>query len=85
LKHTIDGFTAPILENDKNVARIITERFPPIPGASLLVPIGFGAEIAGALMVANGAGRSSTGSPLPKQHATAVKIEAYADNDGKFW
>jgi len=85
LKHTIDGFAPHILKNDKTVARIITERFAPIPSASLVVPIGFASEIAGALMIANGAGLTPSGSALPKQHATAVKVEAYADNNGSFW
>ena len=85
LKHTIDGFASSIIKNDKTVARIITERFTPVPKASLVVPIGFASEIAGALMTANGAGRSATGAPVRKQHATAVKVEPYADNNGKFW
>ncbi|WP_122669892.1 RusA family crossover junction endodeoxyribonuclease [Pseudomonas viridiflava] len=85
LKHTIDGLATAIFENDKAVTRIITERFPPVPKASLLVPIGFAREISSALMIANGAGNSATGAPLPKQHATAVKVEPYVDSNGKFW
>lgn len=85
LKHTIDGLATSIFTNDKAVARIITERFPPVPKASLLVPIGFANEISNALMIANGAGHSATGAPIPQQHATAVKVEPYTDNNGKFW
>ncbi|VVP13900.1 hypothetical protein PS850_03511 [Pseudomonas fluorescens] len=46
LKHTIDGFAPHIRKNDKTLARIITERFAPIPSASLVVPIGLASEIA---------------------------------------
>lgn len=85
LKHTIDGLAEHILVNDRTVTRIITERFPLIPGASLIVPIGLGSHIAGALSKAHTATPSSAGVTVQKTHVTAVKVESYFDNKGIFW
>jgi Holliday junction resolvase RusA-like endonuclease len=86
LKHTIDGLAEHILENDRTVIRIITERFPLIPGANLVVPIGLGSYITGALLKAHTATPSSAGVTVQKKtHVTAVKVEAYFNNKGMFW
>lgn len=84
LKHTIDGMAKNIFENDKTVTRIIAERFPLIPGSRLVVPIGLGSHISGALSNAHRV-KPASGVTVQKTHVTAVKVEAYADNKGKFW
>lgn len=83
LKHTIDCLAPCIIQNDKTVTRIITERFPPVLKKSLVVPVTFAPQIAAALSIANG--RTATGGFVQKQHATAVKVEVYNDNGGVFW
>lgn len=97
LKHTIDAISehtrpvppwppfSSILANDKTVQRVIAERFPPIPNASLIVPIGFAPMLASALMVANGQ-LNAVASVLPAQeYATAIKVESYNNNNGGLW
>lgn len=81
LKHTIDGFSPPVLKNDRTVVRIITERFVPSPGASLIVPVGIAPIIQDALMAASGHSPGGGGA----QFSTAVKIEPFADNKGALW
>lgn len=85
LKHTIDGISPPILANDRTIIRLVAERFAPIPGASLIVPIGFAPVLSQALAIASGQASVAAGSPYDPQHAVAVKVESYVDNNGALW
>lgn len=97
LKHTIDALCppanavlpaapfAPILQNDRTVLRLTVERFAPVPGSSLLVPIGFAPTLARALMIANGQASIAAGGPSKPEYATAIKFEPYIDNNGGLW
>ena len=97
LKHTIDAISehlrpvppfppfASVLANDKTVQRIVAERFPPVPNASLIVPIGFAPTLAAALMIANGQTNAAAGITPAEEYATAIKVEAYVDNSGGLW
>lgn len=80
IKHTLDAISPPILANDKTVLRVVAERFAPIPGASLIVPVGMGPTLARALMTASGQATGGTG-----QYATAIKVEAHAGKNGAMW
>jgi hypothetical protein len=97
LKHTIDALRvpapsvaakqphAPILADDRTIFRLITERFPPRPGASLVVPAGFAPTLARALMVANGRSGNASSATSQPEFATAIKFESYADDEGALW
>ncbi len=80
LKHTIDALAPHTLTNDKLVQRLVVERFLPVPGSSMKVPITYGASLAKAFDLANGV--THPGRPL---HATAVKLEPYISNGGALW
>lgn len=84
IKHTIDGFSPPILANDRTVCRLIAERFTPKPGASLKVAAALAPTLQQAMMIANGH-PGGAGSPVPKEIATAIKVEEYAWNNGALW
>lgn len=97
LKHILDAISkhswpvppfppfASVLANDRTVQRIVAERLPPIPNASLVVPIGFAPTLAAALMIANGQTNTAAGMTPAKEYATAIKIEAYNYNNGGLW
>ncbi|MGN9435040.1 MULTISPECIES: RusA family crossover junction endodeoxyribonuclease [Pseudomonas] len=85
LKHTIDALSPSVILNDKAVFRIITERFLPLPKNALLVSVAHAAEIAEAMMIANGTARSAKGKLVPKQHVTTIKVEDYLNTNGSYW
>ncbi|MCD4500166.1 hypothetical protein [Chromobacterium vaccinii] len=97
LKHTIDAISehrrpvppsppfASILANDKTIQRVVAERFPPVPNASLIVPIGFAPTLARALMIANGQTNNAAGTLPAEEYATAIKVEPYTYNNGGLW
>lgn len=78
LKYTIDGFAELLIVNDRNVTRIISERFPCNPGASVVVPINAAVSVLNAL-------RIQIANPKNKEHVTAVKLEDYICNNGGHW
>lgn len=87
LKHLIDGFSEPkpnskkvvpapppapkLLKDDRNIMKIITERFVRKPGSVLTLPLNMAAIAANAIVATD--------------HCTAVKIEAYVSNPGGGW
>ncbi|WP_313049758.1 RusA family crossover junction endodeoxyribonuclease [Atlantibacter subterraneus] len=77
LKYTIDGMASDLMDNDKTVTRIITERFPKIPGASLIVPLNIAPQIAQVIKQ-----REISKSPV---YLTLVKVEEYDYNGGSLW
>ncbi|NBD00720.1 RusA family crossover junction endodeoxyribonuclease [Atlantibacter hermannii] len=77
LKYTIDGMADVLMKNDRTVTRIITERFPKIPGASLIVPLNIAPQIAQVIKQ-----REISTSP---EYLTLVKVEEYEYNGGNLW
>lgn len=87
LKHLIDGFSEPkpnskiaaplpppppkLLKDDRNIMRIITERFIRKPGSTLTLPKNMASIAANAIVATD--------------HCTAVKVEAYVANSGGAW
>ena len=69
-----------MLTNDTQVQRLVVERFLPVPGASVKVPVSFAATLVKAFDIANG--RRSNGV---RAHATAIKVEDYVNNGGALW
>lgn len=78
LKYTIDGFAQVLIVNDRNVTRIISERFPSNPGASLTVPINAALNVLTSL-------RTQNANPRNRKHITAIKLEQYTCNKGAHW
>jgi hypothetical protein len=74
-----------VLEDDKKVTRIIAERFVPQPGSSLVAPAGMAPLLRKALAIAGGFPNLITAPATVKEHATAIKVEKYLDNQGGFW
>ncbi|MGN3966812.1 hypothetical protein ACS0ZG_31925 [Burkholderia gladioli] len=85
LKHTIDAFSPPVIANDKTVTRLVAERFAPIPGASLTVPVGIAATLVTALMTASGQASVAAGGAFNPEFSTAVKVESYIFDNGAHW
>lgn len=78
IKHTLDAMSPPIIANDRSVQRLVAERVPSVPGASVVVPAALAPTLLQAFNIANGSG------PL-KDQATAIKVEAYVSNNGAMW
>lgn len=97
LKHTIDALAcharpvppsapfAPILNNDKNIVRLVVERFARIPNASLVVPATAAPTLHQALMIATGRVPANMVGPAKPEYATAIKFEAYTYKNVDFW
>jgi hypothetical protein len=66
-----------LMTNDKNVTRIIAERFPRISGASLVVPLSITPSIAKIIT-----DREKTG---PSNYLTLIKLEEYDCNERSLW
>lgn len=93
LKYTIDALCPPaagsrwvpvgpaLLQNDRTVTRVITERFPTASATSLVAPAGLAATLLQAWLIA----RPAVPGGTPPEHATAVKVEGYTPPAGGFW
>jgi hypothetical protein len=77
LKYTIDGMAPVLMTNDRNVTRIIVERFTKTPGASLVVPLNIASDIANLINL-----RETSKIP---DYYTLVKLEEYECNGGSLW
>ncbi|MBO0637843.1 RusA family crossover junction endodeoxyribonuclease [Pantoea agglomerans] len=77
LKYTIDGMAPVLMTNDRNVTRIIAERFPKSPGASLVVSLSIAPYIANLIAM-----RETNNTP---DYITLVKLEEYECNGGNLW
>lgn len=101
IKPTIDGLKKALLRDDRNVQRVIVERFFPIAGATMKVAAEDMKTLGPVLMAQANASRAllnavvvQAGIPLlhPKgkaakdsSYATAIKVELHFPNDGNLW
>ncbi|MHA4870075.1 hypothetical protein ACXZ1M_20505 [Duganella sp. PWIR1] len=85
LKYTIDGIAESLMTNDKYVTRIISERFLPMPGTSVVAPLARLNVLTTALSLANTPTLMAGGGVTPAPDVTAIKIETYQSNGGKYW
>lgn len=81
LKYTIDGIAEALLTNDKLVSRIVSERFLPGPGISIIAPASRYSTLAAALAISS----PSAASAMLGRDVVAIKIEDYQSNRGKYW
>lgn len=77
LKFTIDALAPVVMENDRQITRIIAERFVKEPGKSLVVPLSLAPSIAKILEIRE--------NNSPAEYMTLIKIEKYKCNGGKLW
>ncbi|WP_318365283.1 RusA family crossover junction endodeoxyribonuclease [Enterobacter sp.] len=77
LKYTLDGIKNLVINDDKQVTRIIAERFLRAPGASLVVPLSAAAPVAGVLHAME--------LRPKKDYVTLIKLEKYECNGGLLW
>jgi len=77
LKYTLDGIKNLVIDDDKQVTRIIAERFLREPGASLVVPLNIAAPVANVLHAME--------SKPKKDYVTLIKLEKYECNGGSLW
>lgn len=101
IKPTIDGLKKALLTDDRQVMRVIAERFFPAVGASMKVPAEDVVTLGPILIAQANASRAllsavvvQAGIPLmhpggkaakDASYATAVKVEPYVPNSGNFW
>lgn len=78
IKHTLDAICGIIIDNDRSVQRLIAERIFAAPGKSVVVSASLAPILLAAFNSASGVGGS-------KDHATAVKVDPYINNDGAMW
>lgn len=78
IKHTLDAMSPPIIKNDRSVKRLVAERVSSVPGTSVIVPAALASTLLQASNIAMGLG-------APRNQATAIKIEAYVNDNGAMW
>lgn len=101
IKPTIDGLKKALLGDDRNVQRVIVERFFPAAGATMKVAAVDVVTLGPVLMAQANASRAllsavvvQAGIPLlhpagkaakDASYATAVKVEPHVPNNGNLW
>ena len=101
IKPTIDGLKKALLKDDRQVQRVIAERFFPAAGATMKVAAKDVVTLGPMLMAQANASRAllsavvvQAGIPLlhpagkaakDESYATAVKVEPHVPNNGKLW
>jgi hypothetical protein len=85
LKYTIDGIAEALMTNDKYVTRIISERFLPVVGTSVVAPLSMLSTLTTAFNIANTPKSLPGGGFTPAPDVTAIKVEVYNPNGGVYW
>lgn len=77
LKYTIDGMAPLVMVDDRNITRVVAERFVFEPGESLVVPLHLARSIAKLLQTWH--------TSPKKEYLTLIKLEKYECNGGALW